>query len=278
MQGLQGVFVTNRCGGVWRCVVRGVRSVTGNFPACVCCGLLTLLILISCDALVRAESVTQQASAQAGSLEQFAAEFWNWRARYQPFSTDDIPRLEHPSGVRDWSAGLIARQRNQLEEFEALWKKLDRAGWTVSERVDDRLMGSALARVRWELDLNRRWERDPTFYLDQTLTALLEALVEPPPFDAARSREIVARMQEMAKILSDGEANLHAVRPFAQLAINSLQQIRPELQEVEHEVAPMLQRGALQSGNVSAEFQAGPEKAIVALKAYRTGLQKRLRK
>jgi hypothetical protein len=154
----------------------------------VCCGLLTLLILISCDALVRAESVTQQASAQAGSLEQFAAEFWNWRARYQPFSTDDIPRLEHPSGVRDWSAGSIARQRKQLEEFEALWKKLDRAGWTVSEKVDDRLMGSALARVRWELDLNRRWERDPTFYLDQTLTGLLESLVEPPPFDAARSR------------------------------------------------------------------------------------------
>src|ERR1700723_4005124 len=108
MQGLQGVFVTNRCGGVWRCVVRGVRSVTGNFPVCVCCGLLTLLILISCDALVRAESVTQQASAQAGSLEQFAAGFWNWRARYQPFSTGGIPRRGDPRGGGDWAAGPIA--------------------------------------------------------------------------------------------------------------------------------------------------------------------------
>jgi len=52
-------------------------------------------------------------------------------------------------------------------------------------------MGSAIARVRWELELNRRWERDPSFYLDQTLTALLEALVQPPPFDAARSRKLL---------------------------------------------------------------------------------------
>jgi uncharacterized protein (DUF885 family) len=255
---------------------RGVRTAERNFAVVGCCGLLALLILLSCAALMRAEPVIQQAAVQAGSLEQFAAEFWSWRARYQPFSTDDIPRLEHPAGERDWSAGSIAKQRKQLEEFEAQWKKLDRAGWTLNEKVDDRLMGSALARVRWELDLNRRWERDPTFYLDQTLTALLESLVQPPPFDAARSREIVVRMQDVPKILSDGEANLHAVRPFAQLAISSLGQIRPELQVVEREVGPMLQRGALQSGNVSAEFQAATEKAIVALDAYRGWLQKHL--
>ena len=261
---------------VRRGVELSVRSVERNFAVLVCCGLLALLLLISCAALMRAESVTQQASAQAGSLEQFAAEFWNWRARYQPFSTDDIPRLEHPSGVRDWSAGSIARQRKQLEEFEALWKQLDRAGWNVSEKVDDKLMGSALARVRWELDLNRRWERDPTFYLDQTLTALLESLVEPPPFDAERSREIVTRMQDIPKILSDGEANLHAVRPFAQLAVSSLGQIRPELQEVGHEVGPMLHAEGSHAAELSAEFQVTTEKAIVALEAYRAWLQEHL--
>jgi uncharacterized protein (DUF885 family) len=255
-----------------------VRPSERNFAIGEVCGLLALLIFWG--AMVHAQEIKPraQAQAQASALQRFAADFWSWRAHYQPFSTDDIPRLEHPAGERDWSARSIAKQRAQLEEFEAQWRKLDRAGWTANEKVDDRLMGSALARVRWELDLNRRWERDPTFYLDQTLTALLEALVEPAPLDAARSREIVARMQDMPKILNDGEANLHAVRPFAQLAINSLQQIRPELQEVEREVAPMLQRGALQSGNVSAEFQAATEKAIVASEAYRAWLQERLQK
>jgi uncharacterized protein (DUF885 family) len=261
---------------VRRGVERSVRSAERNFAVVVCCGFLALLILISCAALLRAEAATQQAAAQASSLEQFAVDFWSWRARYQPFSTDDIPRLEHPAGERDWSAGSIARQRKQLEEFEARWKKLDRVGWTVSQKVDDRLMGSALARVRWELDLNRRWERDPTFYLDQTLTALLESLVEPPPFDATRSREIVTRMQDIPKILSDGEANLHVVRPFAQLTIDSLQQIRPELLEVEREVGPMLHQDASHAGDLSAEFEAATEKAIVALEAYRAWLQEHL--
>jgi uncharacterized protein (DUF885 family) len=270
--------VTIHSARVRRSAARSVRASERCFAIGELCGLLALLIFWG--ALIHAEEIKPRAQAQAqtSALQQFAADFWSWRARYQPFSTDDIPRLEHPAGERDWSARSIAEQRAQLEEFEARWKKLGRAGWTANEKVDDRLMGSALARVRWELDLNRRWERDPTFYLDQTLTALLEALLEPAPLDAARSREIVARMQSMPKILSDGEANLHAVRPFAQLAIHSLQQIRPELQEVEREVAPMLQRGALQSGNVSAEFQAATEKAIVALEAYRAWLQERLQK
>jgi uncharacterized protein (DUF885 family) len=270
------VFVTIHCSKSRQRAARRLRFVERDFAIVVCCGLLTSLTLIACDALVRAEAVTQQAPVQAGALEQFAAEFWSWRARYQPFSADDIPRLEHPAGERDWSAASIAKQRKQLEEFEAQWKKLDRAGWTVSEKVDDRLMGSALARVHWELDLNRRWERDPTFYLDQTITALLESLVQPPPFDAARSREIVTRMQDIHKILQDGEANLHAVRPFAQLAISSLEQIRPKLLEVEREVAPMLQRDASHAGDLSAEFQAATEKAILALEAYRAWLQEHL--
>jgi uncharacterized protein (DUF885 family) len=270
------VFVTIHFSKVRGSAGRGVCFLAENFSICVICGVLLLLISISCAALIRAEEVTQRAPVQAGALEQFAAEFWSWRSRYEPFSADDIPRLERSEGERDWSAGSIAKQRKQLEEFEARWKKLDRTGWTVNEKVDDRLMGSALARVHWELDLNRRWQRDPTFYLDQTLTALLEALVEPPPFDAARSRGIVARMQDIPKILSDGESNLHAVRPFAQLAISSLAQIRPELLEVDREVAPMLQRGALQSGSVTAEFHAATEKAIVALEAYRGWLQEHL--
>ena len=133
-------------------------------------------------------------------------------------------------------------------------------------------MGSAIARVRWELDLNRRWERDPSFYLDQTLTALLEALVPPPPFDANRSREIVERMDEIPAILEEGRKNLHPIRPFAQLAIAGLEQIRPNLMRVQTEVGPML-RG--DSGD-AARFKQSTEKAIAALESYRSWLQQNL--
>jgi uncharacterized protein (DUF885 family) len=273
---MQGVFVTIHGSIVRRAAEQGARPAERNFTVVCCCQILVLLILISGGVFIHAESIRPPAPAQASALEQLAAEFWSWRAHYQPFSTDDIPRLERPAGERDWSARSIAKQRAQLGEWEAQWKKLDRAGWTTSEKVDDRLMGSALARVRWELDLNRRWERDPTFYLDQTLTALLESLVEPPPFDAARSREIVTRMQDMPRILNDAEANLHAVRPFAELAIHSLAQIRPELLEVEREVAPLLPAEGSHARDTSVQFQAATERAIVALEAYRAWLQANL--
>jgi hypothetical protein len=66
------------------------------------------------------------------------------------------------------------------------------------------LIGSALARLRWELDVNPRWKRDPTFYVGQTLTALAEALTVPAPYDEELSREILTRIENIPSILQQG--------------------------------------------------------------------------
>lgn len=236
--------------------------------------LLACLVAVALGCLLE-EKLPAEDKAPTGSLEALANDFWQWRACYQPFSKDDIPRIERPiedgAGPRDWSASSIARQKATLEDFEKQWRQIDTTGWSVARRVDYRLVGSALARVRWELDVNPRWQRDPSFYLDQTLTALLEALVQPPPFDAVRSREIVDRMQDIPRIIDDGKANLHAVRPFAALAIGDLHEIRPELERVEREVAPLLYDGG--RSDVAAKFKTATEKAILALESYRTWLQ-----
>jgi uncharacterized protein (DUF885 family) len=218
----------------------------------------------------------EKTSSALTSLETLATDFWQWRARYQPFSRDDIPRIERQSGPRDWSTEAIVKQKAALADFEKRWQEIDPTTWKVPQQVDYRLMGSALARVRWELEINPRWQRDPSFYVDQTMTALLEALVQPPPFDAARSREIVNRMEDIPKILEDGKVNLHAVRPFTELAIGDLQQIRPELERVEREVTPMLHAQSAGNEVLAAEFKAATEKAIPALESYRTWLQAKL--
>src|ERR1700682_5263458 len=240
------------------------------------CLLLACLVALSLSSLLNGQ-VLAEAKSPTGSLELLANDFWQWRARYQPFSKDDIPRIERPledtAHPRDWSASSIAKQKATLEDFEKQWREIDTTGWSVARRVDYRLMGSALARVRWELDVNPRWQRDPSFYLDQTLTALLEALVQPPPFDAVRSREILDRMQDIPRIIDDGKANLHAIRPFAALAIGALKQVRPELERVKREVAPMLHDGVPGNESLAAKFQTATEKAILALESYRTWLQ-----
>ena len=36
-------------------------------------------------------------------LEKLADDFWNWRAKYAPFTGDDVNRIERPGGIRERS-------------------------------------------------------------------------------------------------------------------------------------------------------------------------------
>ncbi len=204
-------------------------------------------------------------------FDRLASEFWTWRAEYRPFTFDDVPRLEHAAGVRDWSAASVAKERADLAGFEQRWKAIPTGGWTVARMVDYRLMGSALARVRWELDVNPRWQRDPAFYVEQTVDALQEAIVPPPPFGDARSREIVARAENIPAILEQGKLNLRGVAPFAQLTIELLSDIDVRLARVERGVSPLLSSDADR-----ARFRPAMAAASKALIEYREWLKKNL--
>src|SRR6476659_5009129 len=82
------------------------------------------------------------ASVAADSLERLANDFWTWRAKCAPFTADDVNRIERPGGTRDWSRASIDKQRKDLAEFDARWKKLDPTQWAVPQQVDYRLTGS----------------------------------------------------------------------------------------------------------------------------------------
>jgi uncharacterized protein (DUF885 family) len=206
--------------------------------------------------------------SKADSLNELASDFWTWRAHYRPFTFDDVPRMEHADGVRDWSAASIAKQRLELSEFERRLKAMSSETWPVAQKVDYRLMRSAMARVRWELDVDPRWQRDPVFYVEQTVVALQEELMPPPPFSEARSREIVVRAENIPSILDQARANLKPVRPCAQLAINSLADIEARLPRVETGVALLLT-----SDDLRSRLYTAIPKAINALVEYRRWLK-----
>jgi uncharacterized protein (DUF885 family) len=207
------------------------------------------------------------ASAETESLDKLANDFWAWRAKYAPFTGDDVNRIERPGGTRDWSQGSIDRQRKDLAEFEARWKKLDAATWPVSQQVDYRLMGSALARVRWELDINPRWKRDPNFYIAQTLTPIVEALTVPGPYDGARSREILTCIENIPSILQQGVENLDKPpAPFATVAIQALENIRSRLRQM---AAALLQSTTLKE----QELNSATDRAADALDRFREKLK-----
>ena len=210
--------------------------------------------------------------AQPNSLEQLSDNFWTWRAKYAPFSGDDVNRIERPGGMRDWSRARIGQQRKELAGFEARWKKIDPAQWPISKQVDYKLIGSALARVRWELDVNPRWKRDPNFYIAQTLTALAEALTIPAPYDEARGREILARIENIPSILTQASENLEdPPAPFANVAIQNLDGIRERLRKMASSLvgSTTLNRDKLNSAC---------ERAADALEKFQQQLKERLPK
>jgi uncharacterized protein (DUF885 family) len=228
--------------------------------------IMKIHILISLAALLSAPLV------RADPLDDFARDFWTWRAVEQPVSSDDVNRIERPSDwISDWSPAAVARYRGQLEEFDVRWKKLDASTWSVPRQVDYRLMGSALARVRWELEFTRNWQRNPEFYVDQTLGAYFELLLQPPPFNAERTRHMVATLDSIPRTLEAAKENLNQpLAPFARLAFADLQDIRPRLLKSVQELKPHLDVSA------SAGIDASAGRALMALEFYRDWLNQRL--
>jgi uncharacterized protein (DUF885 family) len=203
-------------------------------------------------------------------LDQLASDFWQWRAFYQPVSSDDIPRIERPSGWEpDWSLAGVERQRATLTAFTKRWESMDVSAWPISRQVDYRLIGSALARVRWELDVLRSWERNPRFYVYQTLGALFEELLKNRPFDDARSAEIINCLRRIPRLLDDGKANLAraAVKPFAMATLELLRDLRPRLSQVARELKPLL------AGHSAGQIEEATEVAITALEDWRAWLE-----
>ena len=224
--------------------------------------LFTILLFIAASIPLRAQDTS--------ALNKLADDFWTWRAKYAPFNGDDVPRMERPGSAAagpDWSRASIDKRGKDLAEFESRWEKIDASKWPIDKQVDYRLIGSALARVRWELEVNPSWRRDPTFYISQTLTALVEALTVPAPYDEARSREILTRIDNIPSIVDQGMQNLEKPpAPFARVAAQALENIRPHL----HQMASALARSTTLK---EQDLYAATDRAADALEKFREYLQ-----
>jgi Bacterial protein of unknown function (DUF885) len=210
--------------------------------------------------LIATLMVLSGTTAAADELDDLSRDFWEWRRASQPLTGDDIPRIERPKDwVPDWSPESVAARIEALTELEVRYLKLDPGSWPISRKVDYRLIGSALARARWELDVLRDWRRNPLFYHQQTLGSIFEVLLPPPPVDDERKKQVLLRVREIPRTIEAAKRNLdEGVAPFARLTIASLDGVRGRLEAVGREL--------------SLDF----EDAIVALESYRAWLQERV--
>ncbi len=176
------------------------------------------------------------------SIQRLGQEFWSWRAAQQPRSRDDIPRVERPAGwLPDWRASAVASFRAQLDAFELAHRGIEVAGAPTALRVDHALLGSAIARVRFELEVLQAWRRQPSFYVDQTLGVVFDLLVEHRAFDEERAGRVLRALAAVREGLAIARENLkgEAVEPFAGVTVAELGRVDEQVGRLADALAPV---------------------------------------
>jgi len=206
-------------------------------------------------------------------LRQFAEKFFSWRQQQQPATADDIPRVERPPGwVPKFSAADLAIDRVKYREYLNQLAALDQSGYSRADQVDSMLLGSAIKRVGWELDVLRTPHRNPLFYLQQTLGSVFELLVLCSPMTTERLDGIILRLQSFPAVVDDAKTNLtEGVRPFAITAVENLLGIEDKLAALRDGLTPLAQPDR------QTALAAAIDTASESLADYRVWLQRRFK-
>ena len=179
---------------------------------------------------------TETAGSPVADLAAIGQDFWEWRHRQAPATRDDICRVPRPTGwTAKWAATDVATYQQRLAVFAMRLDRVDVSSASLADRIDARLLRSAIARARWELDDLRNWACNPSFYVDQSLGAVFELMLRRPPFDAGYVAELMCRLTAIPTILTAGLDNLagHVFREYAEIAVAELAGITETLVTVD---------------------------------------------
>ena len=207
-------------------------------------------------------------------LDELAARFWAWRAWQQPRSRDDIPRLDRPPGwLPEVDSALADRRREELAAFTGELSHIHPS--EVADRVDHRLMRSALARVAWESDI-LAVRSIPRYWVDQAIGPVFDALLR-PGVDPARIAEVIRLLRAVPATLSHAPAALsEAAREFAELAIAELDGMDERIAECARALAQLdpaagadLASAAAEAGAAMVQFRGQLSAALPSLPAAR---------
>ncbi len=198
------------------------------------------------------------------NIQNFAKEFFNWRTNTQPVTGDDIPRVERPDKwIPDYSPEALAAYREKYFDFSSKLINLPHTGWSKSDSIDYLLLHSAIERVNWELNILKLPNRNPDFYVHQTLGAVYELLLIHSPINRKRAENIILRLNSFNRTIQYAKTNLNEpVMSFAGIALGSLENITSRLYKMRdalNELFPV---------DLNARLNSAVEHAVMALEDY----------
>lgn len=236
--------------------------------------LLATVLLTTCPFCLLADELPANQTEGIGgvTLQALARSFFEWRRVQQPAQGDDIPRVERPDGwLPDFSADAIEGYREDYRLFFESIEGFDTAGWSVQDQVNARLLRAAIQRVHWELDVLKAPQRNPLFYVEQTLGSVFELLILSSPMTQSRAENILLRLEHIPKTIRSAKKNLdQPIRPFAQATIETLADIDGRLRRMETGLIPVFPQ------DLHGKLHKAVSRAISALQTYSKWLDSRL--
>ncbi len=204
------------------------------------------------------------------AVQQLGAEVWQWRNEIAFHTGDDIPRVDRATDwLPNFTASAIDDIRTRYASFHQRWLALDVTAEPVPVQVDYRLIGSALARVIWDIDTLRNWEKDAVFLTSQILGPWFDRLLQVPPFAADRQQALLTAAKAIPAQVEVAQQNLSGA------GVSSLAAVAAEmLADVEAQFAESVEKldGYLDAA-VLDEIRSVTPAAAAALGAFRGWLQ-----
>ncbi len=154
----------------------------------------------------------EAAESIAGGYDDLVALFGEWREFAAP---------EYIDGVPDYSIGAMATQHARLPEWRGRLEALDRADWTVSQRIDWHLVRAEMNGLDFDHRVRRPWARDPAFYASvydaesdvpahegPTIDSWIDLWTYDYPLSHEHAAELAERIGAVPELLSRARDNL----------------------------------------------------------------------
>jgi len=150
--------------------------------------------------------------AVGGSYEDLETLFEEWREFAAP---------DYIGGVPDYSIGAMAAQHARLPQWRARLEALNRAEWTVSQKIDWHLVRAEMNGLDFDHRVRRPWARDPAFYASvydaesdvpahegPTIDSWIDLWTYDYPLSPQDAAELAERIGAIPELLSRARDNL----------------------------------------------------------------------
>lgn len=174
------------------------------------CSLSLAYSLVGCAPPETGDPI--QPAAPAGSYEALVELFAEWRAFEAPRVVDGVP---------DYSVANMASQHRELAEYRARLDSIDTSTWTVSHKIDHRLLRAEMNGLDFDHRVRRPWAKIPAFYVTvfpaqsdvpahegPVIHGWVDLWTYSYPLGASDAAELAERLGTIPKLLEHARVNL----------------------------------------------------------------------